>query len=166
MGMGWEDLMTSSAEHDSRHDFWRQAVGHAEELESAVRALQSDEASTLPALRSALHTSEGERGALLLLALLDVRYVLSVVDELVSAALSHRNALRVRQILGRASRRELAAAIPPAVWHQLEITPDDDAYRRLAELLSHLGLDEALGELTRRAIASDDPNIQEVGQDF
>jgi hypothetical protein len=48
----------------------------------------------------------------------------------------------------------------------VEITLDYDVYRRLAELLSHLGLHEALQELRRRAAASNDPDIREVAEDF
>jgi hypothetical protein len=85
---------------------------------------------------------------------------------LVSTALSHREALRVRQILGRVAHNDLEAAVPPVVWEQLKTTPDYDAYRRLAELLAYLGLDEALQELRHRALGSDDPDVREVGEDF
>jgi hypothetical protein len=51
-------------------------------------------------------------------------------------------------------------------WKWVEITLDYDVYRRLAELLSHLGLHEALQELRRRAAASNDPDIREVAEDF
>ncbi len=49
---------------------------------------------------------------------------------------------------------------------QLEATPDDDAYRRIAELFQHLGLQEPLAALCRRAAASNDPDIREVAEDF
>ena len=43
---------------------------------------------------------------------------------------------------------------------------DDEAYRRLAELLRSAGADELLSELARAASLSDDPGIREVGEDF
>ena len=39
-------------------------------------------------------------------------------------------------------------------------------YRRYAELLEHLGLDHALGELTARARTSGNPEVREIADDF
>jgi len=103
---------------------------------------------------------------LLMLGLLDTDYSEALVDQLVSASLSHRNALRVRQILGRLPHDQAERIVPPAVWRQLHQTDDYDAYRRMAELLSHLGLYGALGELSAEALKSSDPDIREVGDDF
>jgi hypothetical protein len=43
---------------------------------------------------------------------------------------------------------------------------DDDEFRRLAEALAFLELDDALAELVGRAAASADPNLREVADDF
>jgi hypothetical protein len=95
--------MTDSSSPDPRRDAWRQASDALGNLTEAVRVLASDPAWTTASLRSTLRTREGERDALLLLSFLNVDYSLAVMDLLVSAALSHRLALQVRQIL----------AIPP-----------------------------------------------------
>jgi len=98
--------------------------------------------------------------------LLDTDYSAALIDELVSASLSHRNALRVRQILGRLPHAQAKHVVPPAVWRQLQATADYDAFRRMAELLSHLGLRGALSQLSAQALKSSDPDIREVGADF
>jgi hypothetical protein len=145
---------------------WRRAVDALGTLIPAIGALQSDYPGTLELLRHALRVLEDEPAALLLLGVLDPEYSEALVDELVSASLSHRNALRVRLILGRLPHVQAARIVPPAVWRQLQETGDYDAYRRMAELLSHLGLRQALSQLSAQALANDDPDIREVGEDF
>lgn len=62
---------------------------------------------------------EDESAALLLLGLLDLEYSEALVGELVSASLSHRNALRIRLALGRLPHDQAERIVPPAVWRQL-----------------------------------------------
>jgi hypothetical protein len=131
-----------------------------------MTALQSDYPGTLESLCRALGSPKWEPAALLMLGLLETDYSEALVDQLVSASLSHRNALRVRQILGRLPHGHAERIVPPAVWRQLEETGDYDAYRRMAELLSHLGLYNALSQLSNQALQSGDPDIREVGEDF
>jgi hypothetical protein len=146
-------------------DAWQQALNSLRALRQATRILGSDYPGTLELLRAALRGPE-EPAALTLLGLLETDYSRALVSELVSAALSHGNALIARQLLGRLPHDEAEQIIPPAVWRQLAETDDYDAYRRMAELLSHLGLESALSELTSRARQSSDPDIREVGDDF
>ncbi len=94
---------------------------------------------------------------MLMLGLLETDYSAALVDRLVSASLSHRNALRVRQVLGRLPHDQAKRIVPPAVWRQLQETGDYDAYRRMAELLSHLGLRGALRQLSAQALKNSDP---------
>lgn len=158
--------MTDSGPGMSSEDPWSQSLVALEELLKATRVLQLDYPSTLESLRSAMRSPKDEAAALLLLGWLDSDYTEALVGELVSASISHRHALRVRQILGRLSHEEAVQIVPPAVWHQLQETGDDDAYRRLAELLAHLGLHDALSQLSAQALMSSDPDIREVGEDF
>lgn len=148
------------------HESWQRVLGSLRELTPAIGALEADYPGTLEALRSALRVTEDEPIVLLLLSLLEPAYSEALVDQLVSASLSHRNALRVRLILGRLPHSHAERMVPPAVWRQLRETGDDDAYRRMAELLSHLGLREALNQLSAQALRSSDPDIREVGEDF
>jgi hypothetical protein len=113
-----------------------------------------------------MRSLEDEPVALLMLGLLETDFSEALVGQLVSASLSHRNALRVRQILGRLPHDQAERIVPPAVWDQLRETDDYDAYRRLAELLAHLGLHAALSQLSAQALMSGDPDIREVGEDF
>lgn len=145
---------------------WQRVLGVLMELSPAMSVLEADYPWTLEALRRALRVPEDQPAALLLLSLLDPGYSEALADQLVSASLSHRNALRVRLILGRLPHDQAEQIVPPAVWRQLQETGDDDAYRRMAELLSHLGLLEALSQLSAQAVGSDDPDIREVGEDF
>lgn len=145
---------------------WREAVEAAATLRSVAGALERDETQTVESLRKALHGATGRGEAIVMLGHLDHAIVRAVVADLVWLAVSHRYALQTRQILGRLSHADVADRVPPAVWRQLEETPDDDAYRRMAELLDHLGLADALEELCRRAAASDDADIREVAADF
>jgi hypothetical protein len=166
MAVGRQDLMVSSVEGRLPQEPWQQALGAVRALLQATSAFQSDYPGTLELLRRALRSPEEETAALLMLGLLETDYSAALVDQLVSASLSHRNALRVRQILGRLPHDQAERVVPPAVWRQLQETGDYDAYRRMAELLSHLGLHGALSQLSDQALKSSDPDIREVGEDF
>lgn len=145
---------------------WARAVEAARAVAAAAQALTADENATLATIRAAVRGLPERKAALLLLCHLPTQYTVALTDELVGAALSQRETLLVRQILGRMPRHEVVSVVPPAVWRQLAATPDADAYRRLAEVLRYLGLDDALRELCEAALESDDPEIREVGEDF
>ena len=147
-------------------DAWQRAVRDLAALSRSAGALASDRAAALPMLSAALQGIAERATALRLLGFLDTDLTLALVHEVVPVALSHRDALLVRQVLGRLAFDDAARDVPPAVWRQLDETPDDDAYRRLAELLCYLGLTEALQQLCERALDSDDPAVREVAGDF
>jgi hypothetical protein len=149
----------------SEADTFGQALELAGSLYSTAYALQADQPATLARLRAELAGGQ-TRQALLLLANLHPDYTVALADPLATRALSHRDALLVRQVFGRLPHHEAVDVVPAAVWRQLGRTADDDAYRRLAELLDHLGLDDALRELAEAALRSDDPAIREVGEEF
>lgn len=117
-------------------------------------------------LGDALRSGADRRDALFLLSLLDIEYTSELLPEVVRAALSHGDAGEARRVLGALDADEAAELVPPAVRAVLADEPDDDAYRRMAELLDHLGLAQALAELCEAAAASDDPDVQEVAEDF
>jgi hypothetical protein len=90
---------------------------------------------------------------------------LELLPTLMQLALSHRWAAYARQAIAAARRDRLIPAMQQLVPPMLE-NADCDDYRRLAELLAHIKEWELLGELTRRAVASADPDMREVGDDF
>lgn len=145
---------------------WQQALELAGELYQARRLLDTNRDRTLSHLTKAFRSSERRR-ALLLLHSLDPSYTVALTDILVEYALSHRDALLVRQIFGRLPHVQLRALVPAAVWRCLDtLDPnDDDAYLRFAELFYHLGLSEALHQLCNRALASENPALREVVED-
>jgi hypothetical protein len=133
-------------------------------LAAAAGAL-ADDPGTLERLRAALRHFARRREALVLLGNLPMRYNVMLADDLAWSAISE-DTLLVRQVFGRLPRHEVISVVPPAVWRQLAVSPDAEAYRRLAELLAYLGLDEALRELCAAALASDDSGVREVGEEF
>ena len=103
--------------------------------------------------------------ALYLLSLADADLVSELLPELVVAGFRPRDALLVREILGRLPRAALQSLLPPVIHDRLR-DAEDDEFRRIAELLKHLGLSDQLADLVAVARVSDDPNIREVADDF
>jgi hypothetical protein len=127
--------------------------------------LTRDREQTILSLRDSLKSALTRRAALSVLAMLDTSFTLALTTEVVTASLSHRDALLAREVLARAAFAEYAQTVPPYV-DQLLQDGDDDTFRRLAELLDHLGLYRDLKRLCDRAAVSDDPHVREVGADF
>jgi hypothetical protein len=115
-------------------------------------------------LRDALASDE-RQWALYLLLLADTDLVSELLPELVAAGFRPRDALLVREILGRLPRAVLQSQLPPVIRDRIR-NAEDDEFRRLAELLKHLGLSGQLADLVAVAKASDDPNIRQVAEDF
>ena len=90
---------------------------------------------------------------------------MELLPRLVDLAQSHPWAGYARQAIGAARREQIIPALQQLVPALLETT-DYDSYRRLAELLAHIRAWQTLGELCQRALASDDADIREVGEDF
>lgn len=145
---------------------WHTAVDAASALYIAASRLAADKDTALALLADALRTGRQRRQTLLLLSFLDPAYTITLADLLVELAISHRDGLLIRQILGRLRYVEAADVVPAAVWRTLDDIGDDDAYRMLADLLNHLGLDEARHQLRNRALASADPYVREVGEEI
>jgi len=130
-----------------------------------VRDLESDYPTTWERLRRELHGDQ-QSTALIILRFLDTDYTVAVLEDLVAMSISARYSRRVRELLGTLPHTDAAHLVPPAVWRQLEASPDQEAYLQLGSLLEYLGLSGALAELIRRAQASDDPDISEVPDFF
>ena len=146
-------------------DPWPAVLDLAGQLYRAANAVARDQSAAVSRLRAELVTGH-RRLALLLLPALHTDLTVALADILITYALSHRDALLVRQLFARLPRHEAVSVVPPAVWAQLGRTDDEDAYRRLAELLDYLGLEDALRELVAQALASDDPAVREIGEEL
>jgi hypothetical protein len=118
-----------------------------------------------PGLVIALADPAQRRATLVLLNLLDPEQTASVIDQIVPLAASDRDALLVRELLGRLPWHRLRQLVPPVVDMLLDEADDHD-YRRYAELLDHLGLFDALEELRARASESSDAGIREVSKEY
>ncbi|MGP3991652.1 hypothetical protein [Streptomyces sp. 3N207] len=142
------------------------ALAAADALDRSLVPLRQDRESTSRALGEALKRLDTRDDALLLLATLDTDITEALLVPLLRAALRVRDTLTVRHLLGRLPRSTAEAAVPSAVWALLDETEDGDDYRRMAEMLDHLGLDTALRDLTVRAHESTDEEVREVAADF
>lgn len=145
---------------------WQNALEAAGALHMAVSRLAADKDTALALLADALRTGTQRRRALLLLSFLDPAYTIALADLLVELAISHRDGLLIRQILGRPRFVEVADVVPAVAWRTLDDIGDDDAYRMLADLLNHLGLYEARHRLRGRALASQDPYVHAAGEEI
>lgn len=149
----------------SHREAWQRSLEAAGTLYSALTVLSGDPSATLTMLRKALRGGDRRR-ALLLLTHLHPDYAVELADILAECALSHRDGGTVALIFSRLRPEQVSLVVPAAVWRQLDVTHDEDAYRRLAELLGMLSLKDALRQLSERARASDDAAVREVGEEF
>lgn len=151
------------------HALWIAVV--AAQTELAARRADFHQHARFPAsvLAAALNGPPPEQAAALRFLAATPGFVsdhMELLPKLIELATqSHRWATYARQAIGAARRDRLIPAIRQLVPPLLD-TADCDDYRRLADLLAHVEAWEILGELTRRALASADPDMREVGEDF
>ena len=119
----------------------------------------------VPVLSKALSDPQKRRSMLVLLSMLPPERTESVISHVVPLAVDDRDAVIVRQLLGRLSRHRSRQLVAPVVDALLDDADDHD-YRRLAELLDFLGLSEVAEDLCRRAADSPDEGISEVAKEF
>jgi hypothetical protein len=141
------------------------AIGAVRQLPVALLPLDKEPSATASLLSEALRDPTRRTAALLSASLLDPVITMLSLGILVGLAASDRDAVLVRQVLGRLSHYEVLARVPPIVDVLLDDADDHD-YRRYAELLVHLGLADALRELCSRAMKSPDSGIREVAAEF
>jgi len=141
------------------------AIAAIRQLPVAFQPLSKEPAATASLLREALTDPSRHRAALLLASLLAPIVTMLSLDIMVGFAASDRDAVLVRQILGRLPHHEVLARVPPVIDVLLDDADDHD-YRRYAELLVHLGLADALRHLCARALKSPDLGIREVAAEF
>ncbi|MEV4315310.1 hypothetical protein [Actinocrispum sp. NPDC049592] len=144
---------------------WATAAKAAETLQQALVDLRLNRVATIEGAKAELGGGS-RRDALTILRFLGTDVILELLDPLLKTALSESDTLAVRELLGRLPHDRAAVVVPPAVSRLLTEEDDGDAYRRMAELLHHLGLTEALAQLCRTAHDSIDPDVRDVASDF
>ncbi len=115
-------------------------------------------------LKLELRAREGE-WVLYLMLLADTDLCLALLPEVFGEVFNTRVTLLVREVLGRLPRKTLEAELLPLIDKQM-LTAEYDEFRRMAELLEHLGLSEALRALVQRGSESDDPDIRDAATDY
>lgn len=145
---------------------WEAATASVEALESTLLPLRLDEEATARSIEAALGALSTRREAFSILGLLDTRYTVDLLDQILRNGLADRDVLRVRHLLGRLPYSVAAEVVPRSVEKLLQSEGDAQAYRRMAELLDHLGLPDALDQLRAQAVDSIDPDVREVWEDY
>jgi hypothetical protein len=153
-------------EQADARSLWAALLAHTRELiPLRAAAIRVDRNSLVDAARASLRNLQENRRGLEALAYLDPGFTLDLLEDVLDRAESPRDAGLAKQVLGRLPRATLAQPLHDAVARRLD-RADDDQYRRLAELLRHLGFTDTLQALVDRALQSADGNIREVGEDF
>lgn len=162
MGVGREE---EALNQFGSADGWDDAQTRVLALYADLRRLSHTGEATVAALGRALADVTRRRGALLVLAQLDGAVTVELIAPVVEASLSHRDALLAREVVARLPYRQYARHVPPQI-DRLLADADHDTYRRLAELLDHLGLHDELDRLCALAATHPDPDVREVAEDF
>jgi hypothetical protein len=146
---------------------WAAVVAAQTELAACRAAFYQHARSPGLVLAHALSGPGSERAAALrfLAASGYVSDHLELLPALIDMAQSHRWAGYARHAIAATCRDRLLPALQQLIPPLLE-TADYDDYRRLAELLAHVQAWQLLADLTQRALASTDPDMREVGEDF
>ena len=146
-------------------DLWAAIVAADQQLARVRAEFYQDAEARHEVLLAALQGSNWDCGAALayLEALPDD--VPELLDQLVEHAMSHRWALAARRAIAAGWSEKVAPVLRQIIERRLG-TADPDDYRRIAELLLHLGEREGLRMLVESARKKDDPDIREVADDF
>jgi len=146
-------------------DLWAAIVAADQHLARARAEFYQHAEARREVLAAALQGSNWDRGAALSLLEVLPDDVPELLDQLVEQATSHRWALASRRAIASGRREAVTPLLRQIIRKRLE-TADVDDYRRLAELLRHMNDEEALSALVQKAGSLDDPDMQEVAQDF
>ncbi len=152
-------------EQSNDRELWAAVAAAQQELARCHAAFHQRASARVEILTAALGPGSPEVRAALDFLSVFPDDTLTLLPQLVEHALSHRWAGFAREAIGAAPYRLTHPALKEIVLPRLD-SADDDEYRRFAELLAHVEAWDLLRQLTKRALASDDPDIREVGDDF
>lgn len=145
---------------------WAAVVQAEERFALAVAAIPREDLQGV--LSWALDDFTSRRAALRILGGADPQLVAEVLPALEPLLLvSHSLLQECRRVLLRLPRGEVLDYLQHLTSAVIaDPAADDEAYRRLAELLRTVGADRALGRLVAAAALSTDPDVREVAEDF
>ncbi|MEC3977171.1 hypothetical protein [Amycolatopsis sp. H20-H5] len=155
-----------TAEASEEWEPWVVATSSAAALDRALPALRVNLEPTVEAARIALSHVEQRQDAIDVLRFLSVRFIKELLDSILEVSLADTETLNARELLGRLPFGEAQETVPPAVWKLLDKEDDELAYRRMAGLLDHLGLYDALKQLCTKAYEHIDPDVREIASDY
>ena len=168
MAVRRQDTMTSQPVN-ALEQLWQEFVALDRQHHAARMELLRDSQSgalLLPVLRKALGKVDERAAALRLLAFLDESVRRELLPELVYlAAFGHRDIRLVRDVILTFDQQWLEDHLPREIEHVLQGPDPYEEYRRFAELLRLLR-SPYLETLLGQAAANDNPDIQEVAEDF
>jgi hypothetical protein len=162
---GQNEEVSSALEPRPPEEAWDAVVQAEKELMIAIAAFTRSGPEAVDILRRQLRRV-GQRAATLRVILeLEPEVVQQLLPELVTlAGTTHGEGILARRAIGELPQTR-RGAVTDIVLGRLA-SADSDEYRRLAELLWHIGDRGTLAQVTTLAQASADPEIREVGEDF
>lgn len=144
--------------------YWSRVIDATDAVIAAREKLSG--ADAVAVLRVALMNGAERQAAERLAWHLSEEELRELLPELYQAAtITHRSILTTRQLIVRLDKDWLAHSLVPLVEATLA-EGDEEAYRRLAELLAHLEQYGLLARLVEVAAESDDDEIREIAEDF
>lgn len=162
MEMGSKNQVMSES---SESDLWRLAEASFESALGLEHAVLADPVVAKEILGAGLRHAVNRGVALRALSHVSPELTIELVEDVVKASTSHRDAMLAREVLARLPYQTCLRHVAPVVARSARQADGEDL-RRYAELLDHLGLAEALSELAALALQSDDLDIREVGEDY
>ncbi|WP_149260555.1 hypothetical protein [Actinomadura sp. K4S16] len=149
----------------SDRELWEAFVQAERELHRRQAAFFQDVQDRLEILRAALTEGGWEQATALSFLGTFSGDGQELLPQLVALSMSDALALAARRAIGRIPRDRLEPLLAPLIMDELD-SADCDDFRRLAELLAHIGAWRLLEQLVHRARANGDPDFREVAEDF
>jgi hypothetical protein len=150
-------------------DLWERLVhahlrGSYEEFTALLKDFLAERVNRVPLLRQALHGND-KGTAIYVLPRLPADDLRELFEELVWIASFSHGAVHIVRAAILSLPRDWVLQNIEGVVEPILVSGTYDEYRRILELYATLSRDLAL-KLARRALAQDDIDIQEAGQDF
>lgn len=150
----------STIDHD-----WENYLKATKEYEEAINQIVNAKYAKVDFLRSKFCTKD-ERLAMYLLQFLKPRELTKFAEDLIRLiSYTASTTLYCRGLMGKIPKQWINKNIERTCEKYLNDT-DSDSYRRILELYISLDLKEQAVSLCERALKSNDPEINMVGQDF
>lgn len=144
---------------------WQQLDAAVQPMLELRRMVAGDPAGATAVIGRALRDAVLRRNALRVLLNVDPGLTLGLIEEVVHASTSHKDALLAREALARLPHETARRLVIPVIV-PLAHEADAEDLRRYAELLEHLGMYDTLRDLAATALRRDDIDMREIGEDY